>query len=78
MKTAKLRVCARCEWIFTSSGDCPKCGFGHYGAHWVYGWRAYAYAKSQAPWKKRKMDKYESSLDDEIKGGDHYGLHTRA
>lgn len=34
---AKLRVCASCEWIFNNGVGCPKCQFGSYGAHYVYG-----------------------------------------
>lgn len=66
-KHAKLRVCASCEWIFTANGEgCPKCGFAHYGARYVYGDKAYRYAKSQKPWFDRKMNSYALSLHKEI------------
>ena len=67
---AKLRVCASCEWIYkVENGDigCPKCGFASYSAYYVYGNKAYKYAKTQEPWIKRKMDKYQVILDDEIR-----------
>ena len=68
--TAKLRACASCEWIYkVENGDigCPKCGFPSYSAHYVYGKKAYKYAKTQKPWKDRKMDKYEMKLNEEIR-----------
>ena len=64
---AKLRVCASCEWIFSEGVTCPKCHFGSYGAHYVYGHKAYYYAKTQRPWKEKKMFKYEMSLNSRIK-----------
>jgi hypothetical protein len=69
---AKLRVCASCEWIFSISdakkGDCPKCGFGHYGARYVYGNKCYRYKRTQEPWLERKLDAYRVILLDEIHG----------
>jgi len=66
---AKLRVCASCEWIFKTYDDptCLKCGFGSYGAKYTYGNRAYRYAKTQQPWKDKKLNKYERDLDEEIR-----------
>jgi rubredoxin len=72
---AKLRVCASCEWVFDhdpdgglhGDGGCPKCGFAHYGARWVYGDRAYQYKKTQKPWKEKKLAGYEAELDAEVK-----------
>ena len=67
---AKLRVCSSCGWIYkVENGDigCPKCGFPSYSARLVYGNKAYKYAKTQEPWKNRKMDKYEMKLNDEIR-----------
>ena len=63
-KDANLRVCASCEWVFlrTESSSCPKCGFAHYGARFVYGDKAYRYAKTQEPWIKRKLEKYYFEL----------------
>lgn len=63
---AKLRVCASCEWIFTSGVECPKCQFGSYGAHYVYGDAAYRYAKSQKPWFERKISDFSLKLFQEI------------
>lgn len=72
---AELRVCASCEWIFKydpegglyNDGGCPKCGFAHYGARFVYGDKAYQYAKSQKPWREKKLVRYEAQLDEEIR-----------
>ena len=51
-----LRCCASCEWIFVNHTDCPKCGFGSYTAHYVYGKLAYKYAKTQEPYlEKRRL-----------------------
>lgn len=66
-KYAKLRVCAHCEWIFLLSKsneyvDCPKCGFAHYGARYVYGNKAYRYKITQEPWVNKKIDKYFCEL----------------
>lgn len=54
---ATLRVCSSCEWIFKAKNNdpsCPKCEFGSYGARWVFGDKAYTYAKTQKPWKEKK------------------------
>ncbi len=63
-RNAKLRVCARCEWIFKrkSKTGCPKCEFASYGARFVYGDKCYKYMISQEPWMKRKIDEYRSKL----------------
>lgn len=35
-----IRTCASCEFTYWGlNRDCPKCGFGHYGSVYVYGWR---------------------------------------
>jgi len=47
--------------------SCPQCSFGSYGARYVYGDKAYKYAKTQKPWKDRKMFDYEMKLDRIIK-----------
>ena len=70
-KDAKLRVCASCEWIFTDkrhpkTDGCPKCGFAHYGARYVYGDKAYRYAITQGPWFEKKMSDYAYKLSQEI------------
>lgn len=64
---AKLRVCASCEWIFSEGVECPKCQFGSYGAHYVYGRNAYRYAESQKPWLERKLADCRLKLINEIK-----------
>lgn len=64
---AKLRVCASCEWIFNDGVGCPKCQFGSYGAHYVYGKKAYRYALTQQPWYDRKMAEYSYKLISEVK-----------
>lgn len=64
-----LRTCASCEWIFKAENNdptCPKCQFGSYGARYVYGDKAYTYAKTQKPWKDKKMFNYEMKLNREI------------
>ena len=61
-KTAKLRVCASCEWIFKGGIECPKCVFGSYGARSVYGARCYTYAKTQKPWMDKKLFYYKMKL----------------
>ena len=63
-KTANLRVCASCEWVFREEeikedgiGGCPKCGFAHYGARYVYGNKAYRHQWDQEPWLERQKQK---------------------
>lgn len=65
---ARLRVCASCEWIFklSQASCCPKCGFAHYGARYVYGNRAYRYEQTQEPWVDKKLQKYLGQLLDEV------------
>ena len=70
-QNAPLRVCVSCEWIFKSDTviewtSCPKCGFGHYGARFVYGKKAYRYAVTQEPWMQRKLDAKKVDLLNEI------------
>lgn len=64
---AKLRCCASCEWIFQNGVECPKCGFGSYGARYVYGNKAYRYKYTQEPWYQKKIDGYSLKLLSEIK-----------
>jgi len=67
---ANLRVCASCEWIFKRSDgydECPKCGFAHYGARFVYGDKAYRYAKTQEPYIERKLSKLRRQLWSEVR-----------
>jgi len=64
---AKLRVCASCEWIFKGYKSCPKCGFAHYSALYVYGKKCYTYAKTQQPWLDKKIGTYIDTLQEEIK-----------
>ena len=68
---AKLRVCASCEWVFSDkrhpeTGGCPKCGFAHYGARYVYGNKAYRYATTQRPWFDKQMADLAVKLRREI------------
>lgn len=66
---AKLRVCASCEWIFRKvkgNVSCPKCGFGHYGARYVYGNKCYKYEITQKPWLDGKINDYTQRLQDMI------------
>jgi ribosomal protein L32 len=66
-RQATLRVCASCEWIFRHHAACPKCGFAHYGARWVYGDAAYRYEHTQKPWREKKLTNYAVQLDKEIR-----------
>lgn len=68
-RTAELRVCGSCEWVFkmTHSVQCPRCGFGSYGAHAVYGYAAYKLAKSQKYWIKKQLIKAEARIAKEAK-----------
>lgn len=66
-RTAALRVCASCEWIFKGHASCPKCGFAHYGARFVYGDRCYKYAVTQQPWMDKKVADYLYKLMKEVK-----------
>lgn len=63
---AKLRVCAKCEWIFKGEMSCPKCGFAYYSARYVYGNKAYRYEITQEPWKRKILGRfisYEAFVD---------------
>lgn len=64
---AALRCCASCEWIFTGGVECPKCKFGSYGARYVYGNNAYKFAKTQTPWRNKKLADFKVELDREIR-----------
>ena len=64
--TAKLRVCASCEWIYKGDRACPKCGFASYAAYHVYGKPAYRYARTQEPWVNKKVQKYREELINEV------------
>lgn len=57
-KTAKLRICASCEWIYEGD-NCPLCGFASYGARFVYGDKVYQYKYTQKPWKDKQLS-YEA------------------
>jgi hypothetical protein len=48
--------------------ECPKCGFGSYGARYVYGKKAYRLEKTQEHWLKKKMDCFRNKLLAEING----------
>lgn len=66
MKHARLRVCASCEWLFDVGVECPKCGFGSYGARFVCGDAAYRYKHTQEPWFDKKMAERSWELEVEI------------
>ena len=66
-KNAKLRCCASCEWIFKGGVECPKCGFGSYGARRVCGDAAYRLKRSQKRWFDKQMAKRASELEAEIR-----------
>ena len=73
---SKLFVCASCEWIFKKVdpeyNGCPKCNFAYYGAHFVYGNKAYRYFATQKPWKDRKIADYAYELEKEVKSSTDY------
>lgn len=75
---AKLRVCASCEWVFKlpAPEGCPKCQFGHYGARYVYGNKAYTYARTQKPWYEKKMAFCSGTLLREIRAAQPAGTAT--
>jgi hypothetical protein len=62
MPKVTLRCCASCEWIYEGNVDCPKCGFGSYSAHYVYGKKAYKFKVTQEPWLEKKVEAYRSKL----------------
>lgn len=69
---AKLRVCCHCEWIYKivdKYESCPKCSWLSYSDRYVYGKKAYKYAKTQEPWKNRKIEEYIFELNKEIDDG---------
>jgi predicted nucleic acid-binding Zn-ribbon protein len=64
---AILRCCASCQWIFkltekTVQTGCPRCGFGHYSARYVFGHRAYRYEKTQKPWLQGEIRKLKDVI----------------
>ncbi|ALY07066.1 hypothetical protein VmeM32_00075 [Vibrio phage vB_VmeM-32] len=69
-KTAKIRVCATCEWIFDStiSNQCEMChnSVGSYGARWVYGKNYLTLYKNQTPWREKQLAKSMFRIDQEI------------
>lgn len=65
-RTARLRVCASCEWIYNGHGMCPKCGFASYSARSVYGITCYRYRTTQEPWYNRMMAAYSVALRKQI------------
>lgn len=71
MNIAKLRTCASCEWIFSDGVECPKCLFGSYSAHFVYGKACYRYSISQKPWFDKKLQDYKIKLWQEINEAKH-------
>jgi len=74
-KTAALRICSSCEWVFERPVQpvgpvgffgCPKCGGASYGARWVLGPSCYRVKKTQDRWLKRKLEDYERELRQQI------------
>lgn len=71
-KHADVRVCASCSWLFRrteadeSTCGCPKCGFAHYGARYVFGPKCYRYEVTQEPWMEKKLADYTMKLHQEI------------
>ena len=66
-RVAELRVCASCEWIYKGKDcACPKCGFGSYGARYVYGDICYTWQHTQKPWYDKKMANFSCGLVQEI------------
>ena len=74
-KTATLRVCASCEWIykveknpgiFKHNWNCLKCSFISYGARYVYGNACYRYQYDQQPWIEKKVTDYWVKLNEEV------------
>ena len=61
-KRAKLRACASCEWIFNKGATCPLCGFGSYGARYIYGNKCYRYQYSQVRWFDKRIDMLHDEL----------------
>lgn len=57
----KLRICARCCYVFWYLPVCPKCGFAHYDAVWVYdGWlKAIRRWITQWEYKQKIGENYE-------------------
>lgn len=68
-RLAALRVCMSCEWVFKlpAPEGCPKCKWGHYGARYVYGDKAYTYARTQKPWFEKKLARRAEELQREIR-----------
>ena len=57
------------------NSSCPKCGFASFGARYVYGDQSYRYKFTQVPWLRKKMDRYESSLLEEIRKTNEFKSH---
>lgn len=62
----KLKICARCKWIFEKYEQCPICGFAYYGARFIYGKKCYQYKFTQEPWFRKKITDYKKRLLDKI------------
>jgi|SaaInlStandDraft_4_1057021.scaffolds.fasta_scaffold76043_1 hypothetical protein len=71
-KTADLRICAKCEWIFKlhQHKGCPQCGFASYGAHWAVGQKCYKYARTQELWLEKEVRKYRDALIAQLDSND--------
>lgn len=60
-KVADLRCCASCQFVYSDKEfynpqGCPICNFATYGAHYVFGRKAYIYKKTQKPFLDRLVD----------------------
>lgn len=67
-KSASLRCCASCMWVFrrtaeTEQTGCPECGFGHYGARYALGPSCYRALVTQSPWMDRQLAKERARLE---------------
>jgi len=67
-KRAKYFVCASCEYVFKhydgiDEQGCPICGFAYYTAHYVFGKKAYKYYRTQEPFLRNIVDRFEYYLE---------------
>ncbi len=62
-KKASLRCCGSCMWIYKGADrTCPQCQWASYGARYVFGDKAYRYAKTQRPWFEWQMAQRRQQL----------------
>lgn len=58
-------------WIFREAdaddrGGCPKCGFCHYPAVFVFGRAAYHLETTQQPWMEKQLNHRRTELEREV------------